>query len=190
MAVAAGGYPPSPSAAKGAPDAGLGGRSRPRSTVVAELWLKPLPFTLGEGRVGECIGSSGFFRWGWRFCVLPPRPTRRSVPRTRPDIDWSWKNCETTSTKKEHDLADAANASDRDKFHEQYQKALKKLNDVKRSASEVERLCTTILGMYGPSASVIPDLIVAKGETPPATTPTVATTPAAAPAAPRGHRHH
>ena len=105
-------------------------------------------------------------------------------------IDWSWKNCETTSTEREHQLADAATASGGDKFHEQYQKAFHKLADVTRAASETERLCIAILGMYGPSASVIPDLIVAKGETPPAATPTGASSPTAAPAAPRGHRHH
>ena len=126
---------------------------------------------------------------GMAFLCAPALADKAFSPEDAAYIDWSWKNCETTSTMKEHDLADAANASDRDKFHEQYQKALKKLTDVQRSASEVERLCTTILGMYGPSASVIPDLIVAKGETPPAATPAAATTPAAAPAAPRGHRH-
>ena len=127
---------------------------------------------------------------GMAFLCAPALADKAFSPEDAAYIDWSWKNCETTGTKKEHDLADTATASDRDKFHEQYQKALKKLNDVQRSASEVERLCTTILGMYGPSASVIPDLIVAKGETPPAATPAAATTPAAAPAAPRGHRHH
>ena len=127
---------------------------------------------------------------GMAFLCAPALADKAFSPEDAAYIDWSWKNCETTSTKKEHDLADTATASDRDKFHEQYQKALKKLTDVQRSAYEVERLCTTILGMYGPSASVIPDLIVAKGETPPGATPAAATTPAAAPAAPRGHRHH
>ena len=127
---------------------------------------------------------------GMAFLCAPALADKAFSPEDAAYIDWSWKNCKTTSTKKEHDLADTATASDRDKFHEQYQKALKKLADVQRSASEVERLCTTILGMYGPSASVIPDLIVAKGETPPGATPAAATTPAAAPAAPRGHRHH
>ena len=102
---------------------------------------------------------------GMAFLCAPALADKAFSPEDAAYIDWSWKNCETTSTKKEHDLADTATASDRDKFHEQYQKALKKLTDVQRSASEVERLCTTILGMYGPSASVIPDLIVAKGET-------------------------
>ena len=103
-------------------------------------------------------------------------------------IDWSWKNCETTSTQQEHQLADAATASGGGKFHEQYQKASHKLADVTRSASERERLCATILGMYGPGASVIPDLIVAKGETPTAPTPAATTAPAAAPAAKYGHK--
>ncbi len=127
---------------------------------------------------------------GVAFLCAPALADKAFSPEDAAYIDWSWKNCETTSTQKEHDLADAATASDRDRFHEQYQKALKKLTDVPRAASEVERLCTTILGMYGPSASVIAALIVAKGETDPATTPTGATTPAAAPAASRGHRHH
>ena len=104
-------------------------------------------------------------------------------------IDWSWKNCETTSTEKEHQLADAATAGS-DKFHEQYQKAFHKLADVTRAASETERLCVTILGMYGPSASVIPDLIVAKGETPPAATPAATTAPAAVPAAKHGRKRY
>jgi hypothetical protein len=105
-------------------------------------------------------------------------------------IDWSWKNCETTNTEQEHRLADAATAGGGDKFHEQYQKALHKLADVTRSASERERLCATILGMYGPGASVIPDLIVAKGETPPAPTPAATTAPVAVPAAKYGHKRH
>ena len=105
-------------------------------------------------------------------------------------IDWSWKNCETTSTEREHQLADAATASGGDKFHEQYQKAFHKLADVTRAASETERLCIAILGMYGPSASVIPDLIVAKGETPPAATPAATAAPAAAPAAKHGRKRY
>ena len=104
-------------------------------------------------------------------------------------IDWSWKNCETASTQKEHDLADQATAKDRSKFHEQYQKALEKLAAQQRPASEVERLCKNIFGMYGPSASVIPDLIYVKGETPPAPTPAAATTPTETPTK-HGRKRH
>jgi hypothetical protein len=122
------------------------------------------------------------------FLCAPELADKAFSPEDAAYVDWSWKNCETTSTQKEHELADAATASGGDKFHEQYQKAFHKLADVTRSASETERLCTTILGMYGPSASVIPDLIVAKGETPPAATPAAATTPAAAPATKHGRK--
>ena len=85
-------------------------------------------------------------------------------------IDWSWKNCETTNTKKEHDLADAATARERDKFHELYQKSFHKLADVTRTANQTEQLCAKILDMYGPGASVIPDLVVAKAAKPPPAT--------------------
>jgi hypothetical protein len=102
-------------------------------------------------------------------------------------IDWSWKNCETASTQKEHRLADGATTSGGEKFHEQYQKALHKLTDVTRSPSEREKLCETILGMYGLGASVIPDLIVAKGEKPPEGLP--AAPPSVSAAAPAQHGH-
>jgi len=120
----------------------------------------------------------------------PALADKAFAPEDAAYIDWSWKNCETTSTQKEHELADAATAKDRDTFHKQYQKQLKKLTDVQRAASETGRLCATILGMYGPGASVIPDLIVAKGETPPAYTPAVTRTPAAAPTAQHGRKRH
>jgi hypothetical protein len=120
----------------------------------------------------------------------PALADRAFSPEDAAYIDWSWKNCESTSTAKEHELADAATASGGDKFHEQYQRAFHKLADVTRGVSETERLCATILGMYGPSASVIPDLIVAKGETPPSPTPAATTTPAAAPVAKHGRKRY
>lgn len=121
---------------------------------------------------------------GVALVCAPASAEKAFSPEDAAYIDWSWKHCETTSTYKEHQLADAATANGADKFHEEYQKSLHKLADVTRSASETERLCATILGMYGPGASVIPDLIVAKGETPPppsaaAATPASAVTPPA-----------
>ena len=120
---------------------------------------------------------------GVALACVPALAEKAFSPEDAAYIDWSWKNCETTSTDKEHKLADAATTSGGEKFHEQYQRSFHKLADVTRAASETERLCVTILGMYGPGASVIPDLIVAKGEKPPAPTPVTSTTPAdAAPA--------
>jgi len=127
---------------------------------------------------------------GVAFLCAPAMAEKAFSPEDAAYIDWSWKNCETTSTQKEHQLADGATTSGGDKFHEQYQKALLKLNDVTRPASEKEKLCETILGMYGPGASVIPDLIVAKGEKPPEGSPTSAPPiPAAAPAQHSRKRH-
>ena len=117
---------------------------------------------------------------GVAFLCAPAMAEKAFSPEDAAYIDWSWKNCETNSTPKEHQLADAATTSGAEKFHEQYQKALNKLNDVTRPTSEKEKLCETILGMYGPGASVIPDLIVAKGEKLPEAS---ATTPPAIPAA-------
>lgn len=127
---------------------------------------------------------------GVAFLCAPAIAEKAFSPEDAAYIDWSWKNCETTSTQKEHQLADAATTSGGEKFHEQYQKALHKLTDVTRPASEKERLCETILGMYGPGASVIPDLIVAKGEKLPEGSATTAPPiPAAAPA-PHSRKRH
>src|SRR5262249_7246861 len=100
---------------------------------------------------------------GVAFLCVPAMAEKAFNPEDAAYIDWSWKNCETTSTQKEHQLADTATSSGSEKFHELYQKSLHKLTDATRSAQEKEKLCETILGMYGPGASVIPDLIVAKG---------------------------
>ena len=59
-------------------------------------------------------------------------------------IDWSWKNCGTTGTAKEHALADAATAIGAQRFHTQYQEQLHKIADIKRTPAEVNRLCATI----------------------------------------------
>jgi hypothetical protein len=119
---------------------------------------------------------------GVAFLCAAAMAEKAFSPEDAAYIDWSWKNCETTSTQKEHQFADTATASGGEKFHEQYQKALHKL-DVARAVSEKVKLCETILGMYGPGASIIPDLIVAKGEKPPEGSPTTApAVPAAAPA--------
>jgi len=127
---------------------------------------------------------------GVAFLCAPALAEKAFSPEDAAYIDWSWKNCETTSTDKEHQLADAATASGGDKFHEEYQKSFHKLADATRPASETERLCATILGMYGPGASIIPDLIVAKGEKPPPPSAAAATpAPAAAPA-PHGRKRH
>src|SRR4029079_2855671 len=127
---------------------------------------------------------------GVAFLCAPAMAEKAFSPEDAAYIDWSWKNCETTSTQKEPQLAYRAETSGGEKFHEQYQKALLKLNDVTRPASEKEKLCVTILGMYGPGASVIPDLIVAKGEKAPEVSPTTAPAiPAAAPAQHSRKRH-
>ena len=127
---------------------------------------------------------------GVAFLCAPALAEKAFSPEDAAYIDWSWKNCETTSTPKEHALADTGTAAGGEKFHEQYQKALHKLTDVTRPTSEKEKLCETILGMYGPGASVIPDLIVAKGEKPPEASATAApSTPAAAPAQQSRKRH-
>ena len=118
---------------------------------------------------------------GVAFLCAPAMAEKAFAPEDAAYIDWSWKNCETTSTQKEHQLADTATASGGERFHEQYQKALHKLTDVARPTSEKEKLCETILGMYGPGASVIPDLIVAKGEKPPEAVTAAPPIPAAAP---------
>jgi hypothetical protein len=124
---------------------------------------------------------------GVAFLCAPAIAEKTFSPEDAANIDWSWKNCETNSTPKEHQLADAATTSGGEKFHEQYQKALNKLNDVTRPASEKEKLCETILGMYGPGASVIPDLIVVKGEKLPEASATAAPPIAAPAAAPTQH---
>ena len=127
---------------------------------------------------------------GVAFLCAPALAEKAFSPEDAAYIDWSWKHCETTSTDKEHKLADAATASGGEKFHEEYQKAFHKIADVTRSPLETERFCATILGMYGPGASVIPDLVVAKGEKPPPPSPAAATsTPVAAPA-PHGRKGH
>jgi hypothetical protein len=127
---------------------------------------------------------------GVAFLCAPALAEKAFSPEDAAYIDWSWKNCETTSTQKEHQLADTATASGGERFHEQYQKALRKLTDAARPTSEKEKLCETILGMYGPGASVIPDLIVAKGEKPPeASVTTAPPIPAAAPAQHSRKRH-
>jgi hypothetical protein len=127
---------------------------------------------------------------GVAFLCAPALAEKAFSPEDAAYIDWSWKNCETTSTPKEHALADTGTAAGGEKFHEQYQKALHKLTDVTRPASEKEKLCETILGMYGPGASVIPDLIVAKGEKPPEASAAAApSAPAAAPAQHSRKRH-
>jgi len=127
---------------------------------------------------------------GVAFLCAPALAEKAFSPEDAAYIDWSWKNCETTSTPKEHALADTGTAAGGEKFHEQYQKALHKLTDVTRPSSEKEKLCETILGMYGPGASVIPDLIVSKGENPPEASATAApSAPAAAPAQHSRKRH-
>ena len=127
---------------------------------------------------------------GVAFLCAPGLAEKAFSPEDAAYIDWSWKNCETTSTPKEHALADTGTVAGGEKFHEQYQKALHKLTDVTRPSSEKEKLCETILGMYGPGASVIPDLIVSKGEKPPEASATAApSAPAAAPAQHSRKRH-
>ena len=127
---------------------------------------------------------------GVAFLCAPAMAEKAFSPEDAAYIDWSWKNCETTSTQKEHQLADVATTSGGEKFHVQYQKALLKLNDVTRPASEKEKLCVAILGMYSPGASVIPDLLVAKGEKPPeGSPPTAQPIPAAAPTQHSRKRH-
>ena len=126
---------------------------------------------------------------GVAFLCAPALADKAFSPEDAAYIDWSWKNCETTTTKKEHDLADAATAKDRDKFHELYQKSFHKLADVTRTANQTEQLCAKILDMYGPGASVIPDLVVAKvGKPPPAAAATQ--TPAVAAPAKQGRKRH
>ena len=127
---------------------------------------------------------------GVALACVPALAEKAFSPEDAAYIDWSWKNCETTSTQKEHDLADAATAKDRDEFHELYQKAFHKLADVTRTANQTEQLCARILDMYGPGASVIPDLVVAKGEKPPAPTPVTSTTPADAAPAKHSRKRH
>jgi len=160
-----------------------------RLTIVAEMCIKPLRFTLGKEnwRMQRIVRIVPL---GVAFLCAPALAEKAFSPEDAAYIDWSWKNCETTSTDKEHQLADAATASGGDKFHEEYQKSFHKLADATRPASETERLCATILGMYGPGASIIPDLIVAKGEKPPPPSAAAATpAPAAAPA-PHGRKRH
>ncbi len=130
------------------------------------------------------------FPLGVAFLFAPALAEKAFGPEDAAYIDWSWKNCETTSTEKEHQLADAATAKGGEKFHTEYQKSFHKLADVTRPASETERLCATILGMYGPGASVIPDLIVAKGEKPPPPSGAAATPAAAAAPATHGRKRH
>ena len=101
-------------------------------------------------------------------------------------VDWSWKHCETTSTAKEHALADAANGGG-EKFHVQYLKELHKIADVERSTDQITRLCATIQDLYGPNATLIPDLISARGEKP--SDSITADKPAAQPAAASQKRH-
>jgi len=168
---------------------GLGALPLLRLTIVAEMCIKPLRFTLGKEnwRMQRIVRIVPL---GVAFLCAPALAEKAFSPEDAAYIDWSWKNCETTSTDKEHQLADAATASGGDKFHEEYQKSFHKLADATRPASETERLCATILGMYGPGASIIPDLIVAKGEKPPPPSAAAATpTPAAAPA-PHGRKRH
>jgi hypothetical protein len=100
-------------------------------------------------------------------------------------VDWSYRHCETMSTAKEHALADTANAGG-DKYHVQYLKELHKITDVERSTEQITRLCATIQDRYGPNASLIPDLISARGEKP---STSIADTPAPAPAAVPEKRH-
>jgi len=165
---------------------GLGALPLLRLTIVAEMCIKPLRFTLGKEnwRMQRIVRIVPL---GVAFLCAPALAEKAFSPEDAAYIDWSWKNCETTSTDKEHQLADAATASGGDKFHEEYQKSFHKLADATRPASETERLCATILGMYGPGASIIPDLIVAKGEKPPP--PSATPAPAAAPA-PHGRKRH
>jgi len=173
---------------------GLGALPSARLTIVSEMCIKPLQFTLGKEscKMHRCHMHriARFLPLAAALLCAPALADKAFSPEDAAYIDWSWKNCETKSTDKEHQLADAATTGGGEKFHEQYKKALQKLTDVTRTPTETERLCTTILGMYGPSASVIPDLIVAKGEAPPPPTPTATTTPAAAPSSTHGHRHH
>jgi hypothetical protein len=100
-------------------------------------------------------------------------------------IDWSWKNCQTMSTAKEHALADAANGGAQ--FHTQYLQQFHKIADVERSFEQISRLCATIQDRYGSGGSVFSDLISARGEKPSGVTDSPAA-PAAAPAA--STKHH
>ena len=105
-------------------------------------------------------------------------------------IDWSWKNCQTMSTAKEHALADAANAQGGAQFHTQYLQQLHKIADVERSFEQISRFCATIQDRYGAGGSTFSDLISARGEKPSAATDTATPTapPAAAPKQ-HGRRH-
>jgi hypothetical protein len=106
-------------------------------------------------------------------------------------VDWSWKHCETTSTAKEHKLADAANEKGGDKLHAKYVQELHKIADVQRTPDQIARLCTTIQDRYGPSGDLIPNLVSARGEKPGAEAD-VETKPAAAAEPQKQHsgRHH
>ena len=78
-------------------------------------------------------------------------------------IDWSWRNCGTVSTAKEHGLADAANAKGGERFHTDYMEHLRKIDDVKRTPAQVRHLCSQIQDKYGPEFMVMPGMIKAKG---------------------------
>jgi hypothetical protein len=101
-------------------------------------------------------------------------------------VDWSYRHCQTMSTAKEHALADTANAGG-EKYHAQYLKEVHKIADVERSTEQITRLCATIQDRYGPNASLIPDLISARGEKP--SDSITAEKPAAQPAAAPQKRH-
>ena len=72
-------------------------------------------------------------------------------------IDWGVKNCEVTSTDKEHRQVEQATAKSRDTFMKQYMG--KNLSDALASPSKQEAMCKDIKSWYGPQGSRIADLI-------------------------------
>ena len=81
-------------------------------------------------------------------------------------IDWGVKNCEVTSTDKEHLMVEQANVRGRDKFIEQWAAESNKLVEATATASKREAMCTDIKGWYGPSGNRIAGLIIWKKDAP------------------------
>ena len=85
-------------------------------------------------------------------------------------IDWSAKNCEATSTDKEHRLVDEANAKGRDRFVALWMAESGKLVETADTPSKRESLCSDIKGWYGPQGSRISGLITWNSAGPASTT--------------------
>ena len=82
-------------------------------------------------------------------------------------IDWSVKNCQATSTDKEHKLVDLANAKGRDQFIAQWTAESNKLTAAAGTPSRRDSLCSDIKGWYGPVGSRIAGLITWKRDAAP-----------------------